>query len=153
MGKILIFKEIRDRALDNKLDNLVLFGEKGYINDTNNTYDLIFYSKQIILPYCFEKPCSLVIPVIRTFNEKEAIEKIHDLNEQFPDFNRFVVSGEFLDFYAVIKGGLGKEIKSLGKYNVVDSDKLVEYSKDPVFEQKIEQQIRKINNNYKISCN
>lgn len=153
MGKILIFKEIRDKALDNNLDDLVLFGEKDYVNDTNNIYDLIFYSKQIVNPYLCVKACSLVIPVIRTFNEKEAIEKIHDLNEQFPDFNRFVVSGEFLDFYAVIKRGLGKEIKSLGKYNVVDSDKLVEYSKDPVFEQKIEQQIRKINNNYKISCN
>lgn len=153
MGKIIILKEIRDRALDNNLDNLVLFGEKDYINDTKNIYDLIFYSKQVTIPYSFEKPCSLVIPVIRTFNEKEAIEKIHHLNEQFPDFNRFVVSGEFLDFYKVIKRKSGEKIKRLGKYNVVDSDKLVKYSKDSAFEQKIEQQIRKINENYKISCN
>lgn len=148
MRKILIFKEIRDKAFDRNLNNLVLFGEKDYINDTENIYDLIFYSKQVILTDPFRKPCSLVIPVIRTFNEKEAIEKINHLNEQFSDFNRFAVSGEFLDFYEVIKKRLGKEIKGLGKYNVVDSDKLVEYSEDPTFEQKIEQQIRKINSHY-----
>lgn len=147
MTEIIIYNQVRDRAFDNDLENLILFGEKNYIDDTNKVYDLIFHSKQIN-PYSFKKPTSLVIPVIRTFNEKQAIETIYDINKQFPDFDRFAVSGEFLDFYKIVGKDSKKEIERLGKYDVVNETELKKYSKDHFFEQKINKKIIQIEDNY-----
>ena len=149
MGKIIILESIRTLAFDKDIENLVLFGEEDYIDDTKNIYDLIFHSKQTT-PYHFKKPCSLVIPVIRANNKERAIEKIYNLNKEFPDFTKFVVPREFLDFYEVIQKEEGTVLNSLGKYNFVDEGQFTGHAEEPGFEQKLEKKIREINNYYEI---
>ncbi|MDP3027622.1 MAG: hypothetical protein Q8N63_08000 [Nanoarchaeota archaeon] len=149
MGKILMFRPIGDLTFNNDIENLVLFGEENFVDDSEEIYDLIFHSKQIANPYEQKKPCSLVIPVLRTFNKTEAYKMIRDLNKAFPDFDRFAVSGEFLDFYQTIKERGKTRLKGLGKYNVVDYAPFIAHSEDPFFEQNLERKIREINEHYK----
>lgn len=147
MAKKIIFDSVRDRALDHSLENIVLFGERNFIEDENGVYDLVFYSKEIV-PYSYEKPTSLVIPVIKEFDDSLAIEKLLNINQEYPNFEDFAVSGEFLDFYRVHDLKQGKGVEHLGKYFHVDEDSLVEKSTDPTFENRLEHIKRKIENNY-----
>jgi hypothetical protein len=118
MGKILIFQEVHEKALDVCLQDLVLFGEENFIEDENGVYDLIFYAKQTY-PYDKKNPCSLVIPIVKVFNDDEAINQISNLNSKHPNFTRYAVLNDPLDFYKVSHKQSGREITHLGNGRVV----------------------------------
>jgi hypothetical protein len=150
MGKILIFNAIREIAMNQKLDNAVLFGEENFIDDGNHVYDLIFHVKQTD-PYKVEKVTSLVIPVFKAENEDEAISRIYHNYQNYPSFSKFAVLQEgqkFLDFYEVLQQELGKEIKLLGKYNTVDEKKFYDFSEDEECKLSIDKKRRMIEEKY-----
>ncbi|MDD5192385.1 MAG: hypothetical protein PHH54_01830 [Candidatus Nanoarchaeia archaeon] len=129
MGKIIILDGVADKALDNNLENLVLFGERDFIHNGKQKYDLIFHAKQTN-PYEVEKTCSLVIPVLRTFNDDRAIERMYGLYEEHPGFTKFAVSRVDIDFYEIIPEKLYKKIKLLGEYFVVPEKRFLSFSKN-----------------------
>ena len=146
MGKIIIFKDIWDKALEG-LENLVLFGEENWVKDPNKVYDLIFHSRQTN-PYNQEKNTSLVIPVLKNLSDDEAVLKINQLSIEHPVFDRYAVSGEFLDFYKVIKKENGNEIKLLGKYNVITEKKFIKSFGSKQLQREINERRRVINHRY-----
>lgn len=147
MSKIIIFKEIQEKALDNSLEDLVLFGEANFIKDKGKKYDLIFHAKQTY-PYEIKKQVSLVIPVLRTFNDDEAINRISSLNSKYPEFTKYAVSSEFLDFYEVVKEEQGRKIIPLGKYKVVPKKKFLDFAKNPKLARSIQEKRRIIDKKY-----
>jgi len=153
MSKIIIFKEIQEKALDNSLDDLVLFGERDFIDNSSGKYDLIFHSKQCY-PYDKEKPCSLVIPVLRTTGYNENMEDIvkEAYNENpNPDFTTYAVVSEFLDFYELIldKNNSNPLTVGLGKYKCSSEKKFMKILKNPhIFMRQLQEKRRIIDKKY-----
>ncbi len=152
MSKIVIFKEVEEKALDNNLEGLVLFGESNLLEDTKNVYDLIFHAKQtdpyqIITP---KKPCSLVIPVIRAYNKDQAISEIYYKYTEHPDFTKFVatIPDNDLSFYEVNPQELGKKIISFGKYKRVEEKKFLAHTRNLALIREINEKRRLINRKY-----
>ena len=150
MGRILILKDVAEIAKNWNLENVVLFGEKDFIDDTNHVYDFIFFAKQT-LPYRSSKMVSLVIPVIKASSKDEAINIIYSLFMEHPDFNRFAVlqqGQDCLDFYNVCPKELGKEINLMGKYFTVDNKQFYDHVGDEGFEMAVKEKIKQINTMY-----
>lgn len=153
MSKIIILKSVKDIAMNAYLKNVILFGETDLIDDGNNIYDLIFHAKETH-PYEIKKVTSLVVPVIRVKDKDDAINKIDYLYLKYPAFPKYAVveqGQDFLDFYEVCPKKLGKEIKHLGKYNVVDEMLLYGHAMNDKFESLIEDKKKTIDVQYKNS--
>lgn len=151
MGKIIVLQSVKDVAVNLQFSNIVLFGETDFINDGNNIYDFLFYAKETH-PYEVERIMSLVIPVLRVRDEDEAISRIYGLYLKYPNFSKYAVLEQdknYFDFYEVCPKELGKEIKCLGKYNVVEENSLFSQSLDEQFKSVIEKKRSTIDAKYK----
>jgi hypothetical protein len=143
MGKILLFTELERIALNKK--DVVLFGERDWINDGDRVYDLFFHSKSNVEDvFGIDWPVSLVVPVIRGVSENEIPPYLAELNETHPEYCRFAIADNFLDFYDVVKRIGGREVNHLGKYVKTARKKFFEHIRDPLIEQRVSNKIREI---------
>tara|TARA_Y100000310_G_scaffold343510_1_gene451491 strand:- start:718 stop:1230 length:513 start_codon:yes stop_codon:yes gene_type:complete len=139
--KLIVFREIEKRALSNLEKNLVLFGEKEFINNRGTIYDLIFYAVSGIKTNKINKFVSLAIPILQ--REK------HSQDDSYLDMQKLFLENKYLTRFAVsdkknlifydlkpLKGS--QEIKSIGGYSTVGEKEFFEY----IDQQKTENRIK-----------
>jgi len=150
MGKILLFSELERTALNRNKRDVVLFGERDWINDGDRIYDLFFHGKSNITNvYGSNWPTSLVVPVVRGLSGDEAPPYLAELNESHPDYHLFAVAGRFLDFYEVVKRIGGRDVNHLGKYVKTSKERFFRHIQNPQLERRVLDKIRDIDRVFK----
>lgn len=144
MNNVIIFKEVEAQALNPELEGLVLFGEVGFIEGEEEIYDLIFHAKQTN-PYKI-KPSSLVIPVIRAQGDR-AIEAVYNSYLEHPEFTRYALASQTLDFCKVTPEEAGKKIEYT-KCKKVAEKKFLKHAQNPLMAREIIEKRRVIGRLY-----
>jgi len=129
MGKILIFEEIEEQALAlGDEDKLILFGEKNYVNDGNNIYDLIFLCMSNRVPKVNDQVVSMVMPVLAyKGNRGIGLVLANEYLDQHPEIRHMALSNsEFLEFFE----NSDNICVHLGKYNTTRKDLFMAHIQD-----------------------
>lgn len=145
---LVILREVYDIALSGINRNYVLFGHKNALKDSETNYDLIFHAIPGIPKDSLEKIISLVIPVLpENFEGKSYEIESHELAKKYPWLEMVAVEDnqlytgmslkgkriipKSLKFLNIDKTSLGTQLKDIGKYEIVDEEKLSSLHSDP----------------------